>query len=71
MSSVYFLYNENRAVLWTIIVAFVAEVSAMIVVILLTVSRTDFAPNCLVAHTPDFFVLYWYVSLLLPHVGFA
>lgn len=66
----YFLYNENRTILCTIVLAFAAEVSAMVIVLCLSMPKIEFggggeeAESCLVGGTPDFFVTYWCVIFL-------
>ena len=45
-----------------IILAFIAEVTVMIVCLSIVLPRMTFSPDCLVAHAPNLFMSYWYVS---------
>lgn len=60
-TSVYVLYNQNKLILWSIIVAFTAEVTVMIVCLSIVLPQVTFSPDCLVAHAPSLFMSYWSV----------
>lgn len=59
----YVLYNQNKWILWAIILAFVAEVTVMIVCLSVVLPQMTFSPDCLVAHAPSLFMSYWLSSL--------
>ena len=60
-NEVYVLYNQNKLILWTIILAFVVEVILMVACLSIVLPRMTFSSDCLVASAPGFFVSYWYV----------
>ncbi|EKM60667.1 uncharacterized protein PHACADRAFT_246730 [Phanerochaete carnosa HHB-10118-sp] len=59
----YVLYNQNKLILWAIILAFIAEVTVMIVCLSIVLPQMTFSPDCLVAHAPSLFMSYWLSSL--------
>ena len=56
---VYVLYNHNKMILWLIILAFTAEVTLMVVCLSVVLPKMTFTPDCLVAHAPGLFIIYW------------
>lgn len=59
---VYVLYNQNKIILWTMILVFVAEVAMMVACLAIVLPRLTFSPDCLVASVPGFFMTYWCVN---------
>ncbi|KIP08572.1 hypothetical protein PHLGIDRAFT_377107 [Phlebiopsis gigantea 11061_1 CR5-6] len=59
----YVLYNHNKIILWMIILAFIAEITLMVVCLSVVLPKMTFTPDCLVAHAPGLFIIYWLCSL--------
>ena len=57
---VYFLYNRNKLVPWTILLLFVVEVVLMVVSLGVCVVHEQFvAPDCAVVRSPNTLLLWW------------
>ena len=56
---VYALYNRNKLVLALLSLAFVAEVSIMLMALVLVIPKQTFTPDCLVAGSPKIYIAYW------------
>lgn len=61
LSSVYALYNRNKTILWTISLLFIAEITAMITVLAITIPRMTFNAQCLITAAPGLFMAFWWV----------
>lgn len=59
----YVLYNHSKIVLGAIIVAFIAEITAMVACLVLVLPKMTLRPDCLVASMPGVFVTFWLASL--------
>ncbi|KAI0923786.1 hypothetical protein AcW1_006652 [Taiwanofungus camphoratus] len=72
ISRVYAMYNCNRAILTVLLLLFLAEIIAMIAIIVYSVPRASFITRwCLTTHAPNIFTLYWFISLAFESVLFA
>ncbi|KIP08571.1 hypothetical protein PHLGIDRAFT_377084 [Phlebiopsis gigantea 11061_1 CR5-6] len=59
----YVLYNQNKYILWAILLAFIAEVAVMVVSLPIVLPKMSFRPDCLVTSVPGFFAAPWLSSL--------
>lgn len=68
---VYALYNRNKLVLALLSLAFVAEVSIMLMALVLVIPKQTFTPDCLVAGSPKIYIAYWLSSLIFETLLFV
>jgi len=60
----YALYNQNKAMLIVILVAFLAEITLMIVTLGIVIPNQTFSPSCLAEKSPGIYMMFWLSSLV-------
>ena len=68
---VYVLYNENKAVLSSMLVFFTLEVGVMIFTLAMVLPKLTLTPECLITSAPGIFMAYWLSSLAFEAFLFA
>lgn len=57
------LYNDNRVILWVMMILFLLEITGMTVVLVFTVPQQTFTSSCHILTAPPIFVGYWCVHI--------
>ncbi|KAH9942834.1 hypothetical protein B0H21DRAFT_749642 [Amylocystis lapponica] len=68
---VYAMYNRSPIILAIILFLFLAEVTAMVAVLALTIPKMTFTAQCIITSTPTIFTSYWLFSLAFETILFG